>query len=157
MFNLSFVVCVKMRSNSGRKLLDNQLEYIAIENNIPLIFLEEMRETNYGKIYFEKIVNNETVTIKPIAYADTQNLIYFFEKYKKTPEILKAQISILESVLIPKESVNPQNKKTPTKNELISKEQKSKKMPKSLKNESDIKSLENSLLKTVKKIQSGIE
>lgn len=106
MFNLANVVCVKLRYNSGRNLNDNQLEYISIHNDIPLNFLREMRENNYYKIYFEKTtVNKLNSTITLIAHGSGTQ-IYFLGKFKNIPEILKAQIKIIETVKIPKENVS---------------------------------------------------
>jgi hypothetical protein len=105
-FNLANVICVKLRSNSGRKLLDSQLECISFENDISLSFLKDMRDENYFKIYFEKNGMNNML----IAYANGTD-VYFLEKFKKIPEILKAQIKILETVKIPKETAKPQRKK----------------------------------------------
>jgi hypothetical protein len=130
MFNLANVICVKLRSNSGKKLLDNQLECISIENDISLSFLKDMRAKNYFKIYFEKRLEKGLTNIVLIAYADS-GYITFLEKYKKIPDILKAQIKIMETVKIPKETAKPQRKKekpeqTQKSKTKISKEEKSK-------------------------------
>jgi hypothetical protein len=108
MFNVANVICVKLISNSGRKLSDNQLEYISIHNDIPLLFLREMRANNYFKIYFEKTAEKTNSNIVLIAHSSSTQ-IYFLDKFKKIPEILKAQIKLLETVKIPKENVINKN------------------------------------------------
>jgi hypothetical protein len=124
MLNLANVICLKLRSNSGRRLNDNQLEYISNHNDIPLDFLREMRETNYFKIYFEKTKDNKSnTTIKLIAHSNSTD-IYFLGKFNNIPAILKAQIKILETVKIPKENVSVekavQHSKKTTKDNLSS-------------------------------------
>jgi len=126
MFNLANIICVKLRSNSGRKLQDNQLQYIAQQNNIPLTFLEDMRKENYHKVFFEKKIESTNTTVTLIAYADSSNL-HLTEKFKKIPEILKAQISIIETVKIPKETVRVVQNQNKSKDKLPTKKSRPKK------------------------------
>jgi len=125
MLNLANVICVKLRSNSGRKLNDNQLEYISIHNDIPLSFLREMRDNNYFKIYFEKTTEKGNVNTVLIARSSSTN-IYFLHKFKKIPEGLKAQIKLMESVKIPKENVSLKKPGQTTKKSIETKTQLSK-------------------------------
>jgi hypothetical protein len=104
MINLMNVKCLKLRSNSGRKLLDNQLQYIANQHSIPMSFLSDMRAKNYSKIFFEM----SSTKIELIGYTFNDRL-QLLEKYRKVPDIIKAQISILETIPIPKETVNQNN------------------------------------------------
>ena len=98
------VKCLKLRSNSGRKLLDNQLQYIANQHGIPMSFLTDMRAKNFSKIFFE--MSSTKIELIGYTFSDRLELL---DKYRKVPEIIKAQISILETIPIPKETVNPNN------------------------------------------------
>jgi hypothetical protein len=106
MINLMNVKCLKLKSNSGRVLKDNQLQYIANEHHLPMEFLLNMRSENFSKIFFEISFQSNYIEIKLIGY-ESNNTFHLLEKYKKIPEILKAQISIIETIPIPKETVNP--------------------------------------------------
>lgn len=108
MINLLNVMCLKLRSNSGRKLLDNQLQYISNQYQIPISFLQDMRSKNFSKIFFEKKSGLNSLEIQLIGFVKN-NEFELLEKFKKIPGIIKAQISIIESIPIPKETVNPNN------------------------------------------------
>lgn len=114
--------CLKLRSNSGRKLLDNQLQYIANQHCIPMSFLTDMRAKNFSKIFFEM----SSTEIELIGYTLNDRL-ELLDKYRKVPEIIKAQISIMETIPIPKGTVNPNNvnkSSSKTDNALVNKNKK---------------------------------
>lgn len=122
MINLMNVKCLKLRSNSDGKLLDNQLQNIANQHGIPMSFLTDIRAKNYSKIFFE--VSSTEIGLIGYTLNDRLELL---DKYRKVPEIIKAQISIMETIPIPKETVIPNNvnkSSSKTENALVNKNNK---------------------------------
>ncbi len=102
MFIPSDLICLKLKSNSGIKLSDNQLVFIADKESLPLEFLVTLRAYNYSKIWF----NLESTQINLIAFENGNNEIYLFETSEKVSENLKVQLESIKSLSIPKRDVH---------------------------------------------------
>jgi hypothetical protein len=101
MFHLDKILCVKAISNSGRKLTDYQLEWMATEHGIPLVFMEKIRDLGCSKIWFELTREKGQAILKVVAIAYGQRMEY---TEKKVPAIIKAQIEMIEPLKVPKPS-----------------------------------------------------
>ena len=107
MENLTQLYCIKLISNSGLKIQDNQLVAICdINRFIPLEFLLSMRADNISKIWFcLKHVSSNIVKVHVVAYCiDDVNILDGLSK-KKVNQSKLDQLSHAEIVNIPKNNV----------------------------------------------------
>lgn len=98
MFSFDNIVAIIVRYNSGRKLIENQLRHMAVMTDVPYNFLKEAQDKGIYKVYFEVKQNESGTEVRQID--DT-----------KMPEIIQAQLSIIEPFKVPSEKVIPAKRK----------------------------------------------
>lgn len=108
MISFEKVVCIKVRYNSGRMLLKNQLEHMAVLTDVPLSLLLQAQEKREYKVYVElKTTDLGSLEAKQI-------------DFDKMPPLIKEQLSLIEPFKVPSEKVRPATrkprKKTPKEN-----------------------------------------
>lgn len=105
MFNFSNLICLKLKSNSGNKLTDNQLVSISEIDKLPLEFLVQLRASSYSKIWFTMEVNSGITELRQFAYSQGHDEIYLFESTEQVSQNLKEQLKAARTLFIPKSDV----------------------------------------------------
>ena len=148
--HLSKVACIKLRSNAGNYLNDSQILFLCYGCGINYFFIKKMLDKGYQMIWFE-IEFYDSIEPKLIAWKKNDSM-FFESKYNKIPEVLKAQISIIESYKIPKRDIDI-NKSLPA--DFISRVLNGYVEPEVIDHQSDVKLDMDSILDKINK--SGIE
>lgn len=98
MFSFENVVAVTVRYKSGRKLIDNQLKHMAVMTDVPYDMLKSAQENGSYTVYAEVRNTSSGTEVRKIDFS-------------KMPEIIQAQLSIIEPFKIPSEKVVPASRK----------------------------------------------
>jgi len=97
--------CVKLVSNSGKKINNNQIAEICHKFSLPIDFFVHLREVGYYKVWFTLTKDKEFTTFIAFAYQFYDGDILNFENEKKNSEIQKEIIEDCTNIKLPRNDV----------------------------------------------------
>jgi hypothetical protein len=96
------IYCVKLISNSFKKISNNQVAELCHKLNLPIEFFIDMRDFGYSKVWFSLSKDLENTTLNPFAYQFVEGDILNFDSDQKISEMQKVVINNCSNIKIAK-------------------------------------------------------